>query len=129
MRADQDFDRWFPDRTDVSTIDSVSPYQALFILMDQGASWAQQPFGTAPATVSLNGWNSVCYAGQTKSAGDATAGVAGGLAIMYQLAAEQSWSRYVPGRPDVSDLADLSQFAAVLILVSQEGGTSWTFDP
>jgi len=129
MRADQDFDRWFPNRPDVSTIATVSPYEALFILMDQSASWAQQPSGTPPTSVSLNGWNSVCYTGQTKSAGDATAGVAGGFAIMYRLASDQSWSRYVPGRPDVSDLLNLSQFDAVLMLVSQEGGTSWTFDP
>jgi len=129
MRADQDFDRWFPNRPDVSNIATVSPYQALFILMDQSASWAQEPSGTPPASVSLSGWNSVCYTGQTKPAGDATAGVAGGFAIMYQLASNQSWSRYVPDRPDVSDLPNLSQFAAVLMLVSQEGGTSWTFDP
>jgi hypothetical protein len=133
MRADQGFDRWFPNRPDVSTITTVSPYQSLFILADQGASWVQQPSGTQltpPTSVSLtNGWNSVCYAGQTKPAEEATAGVAGGFAIMYQLAGDQSWGRYVPGRPDVSNLVQLSQFDAVLLLVDQEGGTSWTFDP
>jgi hypothetical protein len=132
MRADQGFDRWFPNRPDVSTIASLSPYQSLFILTDQSAAWVQvqQLSGMPPASTSLaNGWNSVCYTGGTKSTEEATAGVAGGLAIMYQLASDQSWSRYAPDRPDVSNLVQLSQFGAVLVLVNQEGGTSWTFDP
>jgi hypothetical protein len=130
MRADQGFDRWFPNRPDVSTIVSVSPYQSLFVLTDQAGTWAQQPSGTPPSSASLaTGWNSVCYTGATKSAEEATAGIAGGFAIMYQLAGDQTWSRYVPGRPDVSNLAQLSQFGAVLVLVNQEGGAAWTFDP
>jgi hypothetical protein len=130
MRADQGFDRWFPNRPDVSTIVSVSPYQSLFVLTDQAGTWTQQPSGTPPSSASLaTGWNSVCYTGATKSAEEATAGIAGGFAIMYQLAGDQSWSRYVPGRPDVSNLAQLSQFGAVLVLVNQEGGATWTFDP
>ena len=76
-----------------------------------------------------SGWNSVCYTGQTKSAGDATAGVAGGFVIMYQLGSNQGWSRYVPARPEMSNIAQLSQYDTVLMLVDQEGGTSWTFDP
>ena len=130
MRADQGFDRWFPNRPDVSTITAVSPYQPLFILMDQSVFWPLAPSGTPPTSTSLSaGWNSVCYAGPTKSAYDATAGVAGGFVIMYRLAADQRWSRYVPGRPDVSDLVELDQFAAVLMLVNQENGTSWAFGP
>jgi len=130
MRTDGLFDRWFPDKPGFSTIAAVSPYQPLFILMTEGAFWAQQPSGTPPASVPLtNGWNSACYAGQTKSAGDATAGVAGGFAIIYRLASDQNWSRYVPGNPGVSDLVELSQFTAVLMLVNQAGSTSWTFDP
>jgi hypothetical protein len=130
MRTDGGFDRWFPNRPDVSTIAVVSPYQPLFILMDQSVFWPLVPSGTPPTSASLtSGWNSVCYTGQTKSAGDATAGVAGGFVIMYRLAADQGWSRYVPGRPDVSDLLQLDQFAAVLMLVNQEGGTGWAFGP
>jgi hypothetical protein len=130
MRTDGGFDRWFPDKPDFSTVAAVSPYQPLFILMAEGAFWAQQPSGTPPVSVSLtSGWNSVCYTGQTKSAGDAAAGVAGGFAIMYRLASDQNWNRYVPGSPGVSDLVELRQFDAVLMLVNQASGTSWTFDP
>jgi hypothetical protein len=130
MRTDGRFDRWFPGKPDFSTVAAVSPYQPLFILMADGASWAQQPSGTPPASVPLmSGWNSVCYTGQTKSAGDAAAGVAGGFAVMYRLASDQNWSRYVPGNSGLSDLVELSQFDAVLMLVNQAGGTNWTFAP
>ena len=129
MRTDGSFDHWFAGKPDFSTVASVSPYQPLFILMAEGAFWAQQPSGAPPVSVSLaSGWNSVCYTGQTKSAGDATAGVAGGFAIMYRLTSDQGWSRYVPGSVGVSDLVELRQFDAVLMLVNQPGGTSWTFD-
>jgi hypothetical protein len=130
MRADQGFDRWFPNRPEASNITTLSPYQPLFILMGQYAFWPHEPSGTPPPSVSLaSGWNSVCYTGQTKSAGDATAGVAGGFVIMYQLGSNQGWSRYVPARPEMSNIAQLSHYDTVLMLVDQEGGTNWTLDP
>ncbi|MGB6836736.1 MAG: hypothetical protein WBF66_03415 [Dehalococcoidia bacterium] len=130
MRVDLGFDRWFPNRPEVSTITTVSPFQPLFILMSQYGFWPHEPSGTLPASVSLaRGWNNVCYTGQTKSVEDATAGVAGGFSIMYQLGSDQFWRRYVPIRPDVSNIVQVSQYDTVLMLVNQEGGTSWTFDP
>ena len=129
MRPDHGFDRWFPNRPEASTITAVSPYQPLIILMSQYGFWPHEPSGTPPGSVSLgNGWNSVCYTGQTKSAGDATVGVVGGFVIMYQWGGDQGWNRYVPAKPEMSNLVQLSQYDTVLMLVSQEGGTSWTFD-
>ena len=129
MRADQGFDRWFPNRPG-STITAVSPYQPLLILMSQYGFWPHEPSGTPSASVPLaSGWNNVCYTGQTKSPEDATAGVAGGFVIMYRLDSVQRWSRYASGRPELSNIDQLSQYDTVLMLVSQEGGTSWTFDP
>jgi hypothetical protein len=130
MRADQDFDRWFPNRPEASTITAVSPYQPLLILMSQYGFWPHEPSGTPSASVSLaSGWNNVCYTGQTKSAEEATAGVAGGFVIMYRFDGGQGWSRYAPGRPEVSTIVQLNQYDTVLMLVSQEGDTTWTFDP
>jgi len=130
MRADQGFDTWFPDRPEASNITALSPYQPLFILMGQYAFWPHEPSGTSPPSVSLaRGWNSVCYTGQTKSVEDATAGVAGGVVIMYQFDSEQGWRYFVPARPEMSNIAQLSQYDTVLVLVDQEGGTIWTFDP
>jgi hypothetical protein len=130
MRADQGFDTWFPNRPEASDITTVSPYQPLFILMGQYAFWPHEPSGTPPPSVSLaRGWNNVCYTGQTKSVEDATAGVAGGLVIMYQLGSDQGWRYFVPARPEISSIEQLSQYDTVLMLVNQEGGTTWTFDP
>jgi hypothetical protein len=55
--------------------------------------------------------------------------VAGGFVIMYQLGSNQGWSRYVPARPEMSNIAQLGQYDTVLMLVDQEGGTNWTLDP
>jgi hypothetical protein len=35
----------------------------------------------------------------------------------------------VPDRPEVSNIAQLEQYDAVLMLVTEPGGTTWTFDP
>jgi len=130
MRADQGFESWFPNRPEASNITTVSPYQPLFILMGQYAFWPHEPSGTPPPSVSLaRGWNNVCYTGQTKLVEDATAGVAGGLVIMYQFDGEQGWRHFVPARPEISNIAQLNQYDTVLVLVTQEGGTTWTFDP
>ncbi len=129
MSSDQGFDRWFPNRPEVSNITAVNPYQPLFILMGQQAFWGHEPSGTPPTSVPLaSGWNSVCYTGQTKSAEDATAGVAGGFGIMYQLGSDQDWRRFIPGRPEVSNLAQLEPFSSVLILIANENGALWVFD-
>jgi len=129
MTADQRFEGWFPNRPKASDITTVRPYQPLFILMDQYAFWPHEPSGTPPPSVPLaSGWNNVCYPGQTKSAEDATAGVAGGFVIMYQLGSDQGWSWYAPARSGMSSIAQLSQYDTVLVLVNQEGGTTWTFD-
>jgi len=130
MRADQGFDTWFPNNPKASSITTVSPYQPLFILMSQYAFWPHEPVGTPPTSVPLaSGWNSVCYTGQTKSAEEATVGVAGGFGIMYQLGSDQGWSWYVPGGAGGSNIVQLSQYDTVLILVNQQGDTTWTFDP
>jgi hypothetical protein len=60
---------------------------------------------------------------------DATAGVAGGLVIMYQLGSDQGWRYFVPARPEISNIAQLNQYDTVLVLVNQQGGANWTFDP
>jgi len=130
LSAGQDFQRWVPGRPELNTITTVDSYEALLILVLDAATWSQQPADVPPSDLPLvQGWNNVCYTGQTKSAEDATAGVAGGFGIMYQLGSDQGWSRFVPDRPEVSSIAQVSQYDTVLMLVNQEGGTTWTFDP
>jgi len=130
MRSDQQFDRWFPGRPDVSTITSFSPYDQLFILMARDAFWLHGPSGTPPASVRLaSGWNSVCYTGTAKDVQVATAGIAGQFGVAYTLAADQTWRRFVPGRPEVSNLTWLEPLTSLLILITDESGALWVLDP
>lgn len=122
--------KWFPDRPDLSDISAVTSYQPLFILMASSAVWQQQPADSPPASVQLaQGWNSVCYSGQTKGTEEATAGIAGQLGVLYSLAPSQAWQRFIPTRPEISNLPELQQFAAVLALVTQPEGVQWAFGP
>lgn len=122
------YDRWFPGRPDVSSMTDVSSYQSLFILMASNAAWQQEPADTAPASIDLaQAWNSVCYAGQTKGVEAATASIAGQFGVLYVLA-DQGWTRFIPGRPGLSNLSELRQFEAVVILVTN-AGAQWSFDP
>ncbi|MDP2949212.1 MAG: hypothetical protein Q8P22_06715 [Chloroflexota bacterium] len=123
------YDRWFPTRPDLSNITDVTSYGPLFILMASDAAWQQEPADTAPTSMDLvQGWNSVCYSGQTKEIAAATSSIAGKFGVLYVLGAAQGWKRFVPTRPDVSDLSELRQFQALLILVT-EAGAQWAFDP
>lgn len=129
LQADQGFDKWFPNRPDISTITTVSPYEALFILMANDAAWPEQPAATPPTGLDLaQGWNSACYSGQTEDVQSATASIAGQYDALYLLAPNQGWKRFIPARPEISGLTELQQFDAVLVLVSQPGGTRWAFD-
>jgi len=129
MRTDLGFDRWFPNRPEVSTLTAVSPYQPLIILMSQYGFWPHEPSGTPPLSVPLaGGWNSVCYAGATKDVQAATAGIVENINVLYTLASDQKWRRFIPGRPDVSTLGQLESSTAVLILVTNPDGVLWMFD-
>ncbi len=130
LRPEEGYDRWFSDRPDLSSMASVSPYEPLFILMADDAAWPQEPTVTPPASLYLaQGWNSICYSGQTKEVEPATAAIAGQFNVLYVLAPNEGWKRFVAARPDVSNLAELRRFAAVLVLVTQTGGAQWTLDP
>jgi photosystem II stability/assembly factor-like uncharacterized protein len=129
MRSDQGYDRWFPDRPELSTIAALSPHQALLVLTSTAATWNQTPAGAEPESVDLiQGWNSVCYCGEAKDVEDATATIGGDFSILYAFD-DQAWRRYVPGRPGVSNISQLEHCQAVLVLVTREGGTTWTFGP
>jgi len=130
MTPDQGFDRWFPARPDASTMTTVNPYDPLFILMAQSAVWVHQPLGSPPTSVPLApGWNSVCYMGASKTSEAATAEISGQIGVMYSLAPDQTWRRFIPGRPEVSTLSQLYPSISVLVLVTDLGGAQWVFDP
>jgi hypothetical protein len=130
LKPNQQFDKWFAGRPDISTITALSPYDSLFILMGSDATWQQKVSGTAFTSVNLGqGWNSVCYAGPTQDAETATAGISSLVGVIYSLTADQRWLRFIPARPEISELTQLEQFSSVLVLVTNATGATWTFGP
>jgi len=127
---DQAFDRWFPGRPDVSNISSLSPFDALLILASEDATWTVAPDEDLPDSVPLSsGWNSVCYLGPDKDTEEAASQIEGDFVIMYSLGRDQSWRRYVAGRPGVSNLTRLEKYTSVLTLVTNPDGALWVFNP
>jgi hypothetical protein len=122
------YDRWFPGRPDLSTMSTLASYDAIFLLMSESTVWAQQPSAPPTSVGVAQGWSSVCYVGAGKSPDDATAAIAGQLGVVYALASDGNWSRYVPGRTDVSNIARLWRYDAVLMLVTEPNGATWVFD-
>jgi len=130
LREDQGYDRWFAGRPELSTLTSLNPNDALLILAGASATWVQELPGTPPTFATLiQGWNSTCYAGQTKAVELATVDIDGQFSVLYSLGANQSWRRYVPGRPDVSTIMVIDQNSALLILKSTPGNVAWPFQP
>jgi hypothetical protein len=126
----QTFDRWFPEAEEgVNTIESLEPYDQLFVLMEIGIDWLQE-ITAAPASADLvEGWSDVCYPGASKPVEDATANIIGDFEILYSLGSDQLWRRFVPGRADITNIVTLNQYTSVFLLVTVEGGSTWIFDP
>ena len=130
LNSAQEWHCWLPGRPDISTTTTLKPYDQLFVLMSASADWVQERSTAQQTSISLaEGWNSICYTGQQKAIEDATAGMAGKFSILYMLTDSQAWAKYVPGRPDQTDIAQLKMYDSVLVLVTEQGGTVWTFDP
>jgi hypothetical protein len=129
LNSDQGFDRWFPGRPDISNMMILKSYDQLFVLMSAPERWEQLLTALQPSVDLVEGWNSVCYAGRTKPAQEATEGIVGKFSILYTFLDTQAWARYVPERPEPSDISQLQQFDAVLVLITQGGGTTWVFEP
>jgi hypothetical protein len=126
----QTFERWFPDRPELSNITTLNSFDPLLVLTDGTATWEVEPNGDlSHSTVLSTGWNNICYLGPTKDTEEAAAGITGDFAVIYTLAGDQGWRRFVDGRPEVSNLERLDTFTSVLILVSDYNGALWVFDP
>jgi len=127
LRADQTFDRWFPNRPEFSTITTLHPFEPLFVLASADISW-ELGDSAAPSAVDLApGWNAVCYSGATLPAEDATTGIGEELVVLYYLTAGGAWQRFVPDQPDLSTLTELHPLDAVILLATGSSDAVWTF--
>jgi hypothetical protein len=66
--------------------------------------------------------------GASKTTEAATAGISDQIGVMYNLAPDQTWRRFIPGRPTVSNLGQLYPAASVLVLVTAPNGALWVFE-
>jgi hypothetical protein len=121
------FDRWFPNLPEISTLTTVNPGDTLFALTSDPFLWIQAASDIESTVDLVQGWNGVCYLGETGPVEAATLGVNVPYAVAYTLVG-QAWQRFVLGRPELSNLGQLAKFTPVLILVTGENGR-WDFNP
>jgi parallel beta-helix repeat protein len=119
------FDRWFANLPEVSTLTTVNPGDTLFVLTSDPFLWIQTASDTESTVDLAQGWNAVCYLGVSEPVQAATQGIVP-CAMIYSLVG-QTWQRFVPGRPEISNLSQLARFTPVLILVTDP--CQWVFNP
>jgi len=122
------FDRWFPNLPEVSTLTTVNPSDALFLLTSDPFLWAQSVSDADSGADLVQGWNAVCYSGASGPVESVTTGIDLPYTVMYTLAPDHTWQRFVPGNPEVCSLGELGRFTPVLILVTGANG-HWAFSP
>jgi YVTN family beta-propeller protein len=116
-RPDGSCDRWFPDRPDLSTMSTVRPREALFILADDYAPWPQEPSQAGSELALAPGWNSVCYSGESKEASVALGEMSDQIAVSYGLTADGAWQRSIPARPELSTMTYVRSFSPLIVLI------------
>ena len=116
-RPDGSYDRWFPDRPGLSTISTVRPREALFVLTDDYAPWLQEPSQAGSEFALAPGWNSICYSGQSKEATVALREMSDQIAVSYGLAADGTWQRFIPARPELSTMTYVRGFSPLIVLI------------
>jgi len=130
----QVFDHWFPGHPEVEdTLTTIAPYDQLFLLLDQPMTWTMDVVadttGHKDERVSLiQGWNSVCYAGTDNGPDQATASIQGDFPVLYSVASDQTWRRYVPDYPWATNIVTLNRYTSVSMPVTAPGGATWVFD-
>jgi hypothetical protein len=115
------WERYFPDRPDLSNMTDLEQYDAFLILITQPVT-CTMPVAAAPgATRTLQwaaGWHSEGWSGPDGTTPEnAFACAAGNYAAAYRLV-NGAWERYFPGRPDLSNMGPLNKYDAFLVLVT-----------
>jgi len=115
------WERYFPDRPDLSNMGSLEQYDAFLILIT-GNVTCEMPVAAPPGgerTLDWGvGWQNDGWAGPDGiPPQDALACAAGSYAAAYRLVAG-GWERYFPDRPDISNMGPLNHYDPFLILIT-----------
>ena len=116
-----DWERYFPDRPDISNMGPLEQYDAFLILVTDNVT-CQMPVADSPGGERLlewdMGWQNCGWTGPDAiPPQDALACAAGSYAAAYRLVAG-SWECHFPDRPDISNVESLNQYDAFFILVT-----------
>lgn len=117
------WERYFPDRPDLSNMTDLEQYDAFLILVtgDVTCDMPVAPLTVAELKRTLDwsvGWHNEAWTGASgTSPQDAFACAAGSYAAAYRLVGG-SWERYFPDRPEISNMGPLNLYDPFLILVT-----------
>ncbi len=120
--AQQEWESYDPSAPFLSDLQELEKFSAYMVLMTADGSLIFDA-GSVPSN-SLptlhEGWNVFGYFGDTAAVGDALTSIDGRYSIVYGLNADaQQWLSYDPTAPFLSDLTQLQQFGAYVILITE----------
>jgi hypothetical protein len=124
--------RYFPDRPDISNMTDLGQYDAFLILVT-GEVTCEMPVASAAGTDrTLDwgvGWQNDGWSGADgMPPEDAFACADGSYAAAYRLVGG-GWERYFPDRPEISTMGPLDKYDAFLILVTAPVSCSMAIAP
>jgi len=126
------WERYFPDRSDLSNMGSLGQYDAFLILVT-GDVTCEMPVADPPGGErALDwgvGWQNDGWVGPDGiPPQDAFACADGSYAAAYRLVGG-GWERYFPDRPDISNMGPLNHYDPFLILVTEPVSCSMPIAP
>jgi hypothetical protein len=115
------WERYFPDRPDISSMTDLEQYDAFLILVT-GDVTCEMPVADTPATErKLDwsvGWHNEGWTGPDGAPPQDAFACAAGNYAAYRLVGG-GWERYLPDRPDVSNMGTLDKYDPFLILTTE----------
>ncbi len=126
------WERYFPDRPEISNMGSLEQYDAFLILITEDVT-CEMPLAD-PAAIERTlawgvGWQNDGWTGADGTAPqDAFACAAGSYAAAYRLVGG-GWERYFPDQPGISNMGPLDEYDAFLIQVTAPVSCSMAITP
>ncbi|MGQ9573070.1 MAG: hypothetical protein ACUVX1_12555 [Chloroflexota bacterium] len=126
------WESYLPDRPTASNMTSLAQYDTFLILITASVN-CEMPVAAAPGTSRTlqwsAGWQNAGWTGADSTTPESAFACAdGSYAAAYRYGAS-GWEKYLPGRPDISDMTALNQYDAFLILVTAAVSCSMPIAP
>jgi hypothetical protein len=126
------WERYFPDRPDLSNMTDLAQYDAFLILVTADVTCQMavaDPLGTERTLDWSVGWQNEAWTGPDGMPPEDVFDCAeGSYAAAYRLVGG-GWERHFPGRAEISNMGTLDEYDAFLILVTAPVSCSMTIAP